>query len=93
MSEPPDPNSWHVYILLCRDQTLYTGITTDLRRRLHEHNHTGRAARYTRCRRPVELVYSEAAASRSAALKREYQIRRLSAIRRKQLIREHGCTD
>lgn len=67
---------WCVYILRCADDTLYTGITTDLERRLQTHA-AGRGARYTRARLPVELLYSEGAASRSAATRRELEIKRL----------------
>ena len=68
---------WFVYILQCSDASLYTGVTTDVERRLHEHNHTQRAARYTRARRPVTLLYHEKADSRSAATRREYAIKQL----------------
>jgi putative endonuclease len=69
---------WSVYILRCGDGTLYTGITTDVGRRIEEHN-AGKApgARYTRGRRPVELAYIEDAASRAAASRREATIKRL----------------
>jgi len=70
--------TWYVYILLCRDNTLYTGITTDPRTRLAEHNTGQYGAKYTRARRPVSLLYTEPASSRSAALKREIAIKRLS---------------
>jgi len=66
---------WHVYIVRCADDTLYTGIARDLARRVAEHNAGKAAARYTRSRRPVVLVYYEPAASRSAAAKREYEIK------------------
>ncbi len=72
-------STWHVYLLRCSDGSLYTGVTTDLQRRLHEHNHSPRGARYTRSRRPVELVYHEHANDRSSAQRREYQLRRLSS--------------
>ncbi|CAA6800280.1 MAG: COG2827: putative endonuclease containing a URI domain [uncultured Thiotrichaceae bacterium] len=78
---------WFVYILRCADDTLYTGITTDLKRRLHEHNHETLGARYTRARRPLALVYSEEATNRSAASKREYAIKKLSRLQKEQLIR------
>ena len=67
---------WFVYILHCRDDTLYTGITTDVGRRIEEHN-AGKApgARYTRSRRPVKLAYAEEAASRAAAARRETAIK------------------
>lgn len=82
----PD-NLWYVYILRCSDNTLYTGVTTDLDRRLHQHNHDGKGAKYTRARRPVELVYQERAVNRSAAQQREYHIRRMSAAQKRDLIR------
>jgi putative endonuclease len=66
-----------VYILECSDGTLYTGYTSDVNRRLHEHN-SGRASKYTRSRLPVNLRYFERAKNRSVALKREYEIKRLS---------------
>lgn len=66
-----------VYLLRCRDGSLYTGITNDLHRRLALHE-TGRASAYTRSRRPLTLAYHESLPDRSAALKREAAIRRLS---------------
>ena len=66
-----------IYILECADQTLYTGYTTDLERRVREHN-SGSGAKYTRGRRPVELVYSEEYATRSKAQQREYEIKQYS---------------
>jgi len=77
---------WIVYILQCRDGTFYTGITTDVDRRLHEHNSTGRAAKYTRSRRPVELVYQIACKTRSEATRTEYQIRKLARVKKQVLI-------
>ena len=68
---------WYVYILQCGDGTLYTGVTTDLTRRLAEHNHGSRGARYTRTRRPVTLIYQEHVADRRTAQQREYAIRKL----------------
>jgi putative endonuclease len=71
--------SWWVYIVRCADGSLYTGIARDLEQRIAAHNGAGPAgASYTRARRPVRLVYREAAASRSAASRREYQIKQLS---------------
>jgi putative endonuclease len=78
--------SWFVYILSCRDRTLYTGITRDPRRRLLEHNSTPDGARYTRGRRPVVLVYLEPHPSRSAASRREHAIKRMSVARKNHLI-------
>ncbi len=71
-------NNWFVYILKCNDETLYTGITTDLERRVLEHNESPQAAAYTRMRRPVNIIYSESHASRSEATKREYEIKQLT---------------
>ena len=62
-------------MLECSDGTLYTGITTDIERRLDEHNNSPKGAKYTRARRPVALVYSEELESRSEASKREYFIK------------------
>ena len=64
---------WHVYILQCRDGTYYTGVTTDLPKRIQRHN-DGKGARYTRSRRPVKVVYTEDLENRSLAAKREIEI-------------------
>ena len=79
-------SSWHVYILECADGTLYTGITTDLERRLSEHNEGRLGARYTRARRPVRLVYSVSYANRSEASIAEAQIKKLSRRKKQALI-------
>jgi len=70
--------SWFVYILRCADGSLYTGIATDVTRRLSEHNAGPKGARYTASRRPVELVYSAACESRSDALMEEWRIKPLA---------------
>lgn len=67
---------YYVYILKCADNTFYTGITTELDRRLEEHNHSDKGAKYTRVRRPVALIYSEKYEDRSSASKREYEIKK-----------------
>jgi putative endonuclease len=76
----------YVYMVRCADGTLYTGWTTDVPRRVAEHN-AGRGAAYTRQRGPVTLVYSEAQPSRSAALRREEQIKRRGRRYKEQLLR------
>ena len=82
-----DTAAWWVYLLQCNDQSLYVGITTDLKRRLQEHNGmTPGGARYTRSRRPVRLVWSEPSDSRSAAAQREAAIRKLSRMQKERLI-------
>ena len=68
--------TWSCYILRCADDTLYTGITNDLSKRLAAHN-AGTAAKYTKTRIPVQVVFVENCADRSAALKRELQIKSL----------------
>ncbi len=73
-----DSKAWYVYIVRCRDNSCYTGITTDIQRRLIEHNSRGNGAKYTRARQPVTLIYHEQASSRSAAAKREYHIKKMS---------------
>lgn len=74
-----------VYLLLCADGSFYTGITTDLTRRLAEHSAGTKGAKYTRSRRPVRLAYSETCSNRSDAQKREYALRTLSASQKRQL--------
>lgn len=76
---------WTVYIVRCSDQTLYTGVALDVDARLEQHN-AGRGAKYTRSRRPVQLVYREWAADRSAALRREIAIKRLQPAAKRKLI-------
>lgn len=78
-SAPPDrkPAAWYVYMLRCADGSLYTGVATDLERRLLEHN-SGKGARYTRGRTPVSLVYRERCVDRRMAARREYAIKRMS---------------
>ena len=80
---------WTVYYLRCNDNSLYTGITTDIRRRLYQHNNTKQGAKYTRARRPVVLVYSEVAKDKSTASKREYQLRTLTKNKKEQLVLAH----
>lgn len=70
----PPGNGWFVYMVRCADDSLYTGIAKDVARRCQQHN-AGTASRYTRSRRPVELVYHEAHHSQSSALKREAEIK------------------
>ena len=80
---------YQVYILRCGDGTLYTGITNDLPRRLAAHS-SGRGAKYTRSRLPVELVWHEEQPDKSAALRRELQIKALSRAEKLRLIAGTG---
>lgn len=79
---------WFLYMVECRDGSLYTGITNDLARRLQQHN-DGTAARYTRSRRPVRIRYQERCESRSAALVRECAVRLLAPKDKWALIEEY----
>ncbi len=79
---------WCVYILRCKDDTLYTGSTDDLPKRLEAHRR-GRGAKYTRGRGPLEPVYIEPCPDRSAALKREYAIKQLPRQAKRSLIEAH----
>ena len=78
-----------VYILRCSDDTFYTGWTNDVQKRVAAHG-AGRGARYTRARRPVELVYWEPADGRAEAMKRELQIKRMPRAKKEKLAREQS---
>jgi len=79
--------SWYVYMLRCRDGSLYTGYTDDVQRRLRVHN-SGKGAKYTRSRLPVILVYQEELPDKSAALKREIAIKQMRKPEKESLINE-----
>lgn len=76
---------WYLYILRCRDDTLYTGITTDVEKRLEAHR-AGKGAKYTRGRAPLELVYREECGDHSAALHREIEVKALTREEKLKLI-------
>lgn len=78
-------STWYLYILRCKDNTLYTGITTDVEKRLEAHR-SGKGAKYTRGRAPLELVYRETCGTHSDALKRELEIKKLSREEKQKLI-------
>ena len=81
---------YYLYILKCADKSLYTGITTDLKRRLAEHNGLSlkKGAKYTAARRPVKIIYSKKYKDRSRASKEEARIKKLSRIQKMELIRK-----
>jgi putative endonuclease len=79
---------WYIYILKCSDQTFYTGITTDVERRVNEHNSLPVGAKYTRCRRPVEMVYSRRFKTRQFAMKEELRIKRMPREEKVKLIKK-----
>ena len=86
-SQSPTQTDWMLYILRCRDGSLYTGITKDFKRRLDQHQ-KGLASRFTRARLPVVKVYEELGFDHSGALKREVAIKRLSRLEKVELIKK-----
>jgi putative endonuclease len=85
--------SWFVYVLRCKDNSLYTGITTDVERRFQEHKSEKTGAKYTKSKKPVEIAYTEKFDSRSDAASREFAIKRLSKIDKEKLVSQklgHG---
>ena len=84
------PKGWLLYLLACSDNTLYTGITNDLARRVKQHN-DGTASRYTRSRLPVKLVYQERCRGRSSALKKEYAMKQLTRKEKKAYIKRKAA--
>jgi len=86
--EHPLRMDWTVYIIRCSDDSLYTGVTTNLERRFREHSGSARGAKYFGGRKPVEIVYREDDHSRSSACKREAAIKKLDRGQKLRLIRE-----
>jgi len=85
--ETETTTQWHLYIIRCRGGTLYTGIATDVDRRLQEHRSTGaKGAKYLRGRGPLELAYCRKIGDRGLALKVEYAVKRLSKAHKSRLI-------
>ncbi|MBI3956623.1 MAG: GIY-YIG nuclease family protein [Candidatus Kerfeldbacteria bacterium] len=77
---------YFLYIIECADTTLYTGITVDVARRVHEHNASRLGSKYTRARRPVKLVYSKKFRTRAAASRAEYRLKKISRAAKERLI-------
>jgi predicted GIY-YIG superfamily endonuclease len=84
------PSPWTVYILICADASLYTGVTNDLDARVKKHA-AGTGAKYTRGRGPLRLVYQESHATQGDALRREAAIKRLTRAEKARLIEEGGA--
>ena len=84
---------WYLYDARCSDGTLYTGITTDLARRLNEHNTSKRGAKYTKTRRPINLVYYELYQSRSNAQKAEHKFKKLTRKQKEKKIATGGLNN
>jgi putative endonuclease len=85
--------SWYVYIVICSDQTYYTGITKDLKRRLFEHNNQLKGAKYTRTRRPVELVYHAKMPDIQKALQEERKIKKWPKKKKLDLVKSKKLSD
>ncbi|MDD2734765.1 MAG: GIY-YIG nuclease family protein [Desulfuromonadaceae bacterium] len=93
MSNKPEAESqakWHVYIIRCSDNSLYTGITTDIDRRFRRHA-VGKGAKYFRGRTPQQVVYREENHSRSSAARREYCIKRMNRAEKELLVADFSC--
>ena len=82
-------NTWFLYVLRCSDSTFYTGVTTDVQRRLNEHNTSPKGAKYTKTRRPTELVYWISFEDRSKAQKAEYRFKKLTRRQKEEIINEN----
>ncbi len=82
-------SGWFLYVLKCRDGTLYTGITNDLPRRMVQHNN-GTASRYTRSRRPVSVIYQERCRDKSSALKKECGMKSLSRKEKEEYMKSNA---
>jgi len=76
----------YIYILLCVDNTYYTGYSNNLNKRIYDHNHNKCGAKYTKSRLPVKLIYYEEFDDKSSAMKREYQIKQLTRKQKQELI-------
>ena len=79
--------SWFVYVVQCSDNTLYTGVTTDVNRRVHEHNTSSRGAKYTKSRRPVKLTYSINFENRSLAQRAESRFKKLTRRQKEEVVK------
>ena len=80
---------WHLYVLLCADGSYYCGVTTEIGRRINEHNTSAKGAKYTKVRRPVRLVYHKPYKDRSSAQKAEYEFKRLRRAQKERIIKEY----
>ena len=83
-----DPDVYTIYILRCSDRSLYTGITNDMKSRMRAHR-DGTGSKYVRAKLPFKVVYTEVADGRSAASRREYEIKQLTKDAKEQLIQEY----
>ncbi|MDZ7924726.1 MAG: GIY-YIG nuclease family protein [Marinagarivorans sp.] len=92
-NSPESLQHWHVYMLRCSDNSLYTGVTLNVGKRLIEHNTCNKkGAKYTRCRRPVVLAYIDSHLSKSQAYQREYQLKQLAKSHKEALVMQNSVT-
>jgi putative endonuclease len=77
---------WYIYVLECSDGSLYCGVSTDIDRRLHEHNNTKRGAKYTKTRRPVKVVFSFLCANKKEAYQLEYKFKKLKRTKKEKIV-------
>lgn len=84
-------SEWHLYIIRTRNGALYTGVTTDVARRLDEHSHSKKGAKFLRSKGPLQLVYQQLVGSRSEAQRLEYQIKQLSKQQKEKFIATHSA--
>lgn len=82
-------SKYYVYMLLCSDRTFYTGTSNNVQKRVATHN-SGKGAKYTKVRRPVQLMYTEKLANKSEALKREIAIKKLTRRQKESLLKSNG---
>ena len=83
---------WFLYVVHCSDGTLYTGVTTDIGRRIREHNTGNRGAKYTKARRPVRLIYQVGFENRSTVQRAEHKFKKLTRKQKNEVINEHYTT-
>lgn len=83
-------SQWYTYMVRCNDNSLYTGVTTNLQRRVDEHNGTKKGAKYTKNRQPVVLVYYQMQTSRSTACQYEYKLKQLSKLEKEFIVSKFG---
>lgn len=90
--QPKEPSSYYLYVLHCADDTLYTGITTDIPRRISEHSTGALGAKYTAARRPVKLLYTQKFPDRSSASKAESRVKKMTRVQKREFLTRRGIT-
>ena len=85
---PIQRNMWNLYILKCSDESFYTGITTNIERRVKEHNSSPKGSKYTRTRRPVKVIYVREYETKPEAAQEEYRIKKLTRQKKMELIKK-----